>query len=180
MNYGLEGSTKNEKQTVLNVQRTVDEQLQVNRRKKWKRIRISILVILIIFFTPCACLILCTPPSHSPEISEEPTPDPDPCKLVECQPSFSQEFHRTSCPFTLYGCSNHSYTPEEIGIICGNVDVPLHYDEPGAGTIQIPIAIIPARSTNPAPDPLFLAQGGPGGSSLDLFPNMLKFSNITA
>jgi len=178
MNYRLEGGTKNDKQTVLNVHRTMDERLQVNRKKKWKRIRISILVILIIFFTPCACLILCTPPSHSPEISEEPTPDPGPCKLVECQQSYAQEFHKTSCPFTKNGSWNYSYTPEEIGIICGNIDVPLHYDKPGADMIQIPIAIIPARSTNPAPDPLFLAQGGPGGSSLDLFPYILKFSTI--
>ena len=52
---------------------------------------------------------------------------------------------------------------------CGYVTVPEIHSQPDGPTIQV--AVVRARSTgeNPAPDPLFMEQGGPGGSSIDLF-----------
>jgi len=53
---------------------------------------------------------------------------------------------------------------------CGYVTVPEFHKQPGGPTIQL--AVVRTRSTgdNPAPDPLFMEQGGPGGSTLDIYP----------
>lgn len=54
---------------------------------------------------------------------------------------------------------------------CGYLTVPEVHGQPGGKTIQVAVAIV--KSTAPEPDePLILFQGGPGGSSLDLFPRM--------
>lgn len=58
-------------------------------------------------------------------------------------------------------------------IRCGLVTVPLYHNNPDAGTIQVAVAIIPSNNFNPAPDPLIMAQGGPGGSGLTLFPRFI-------
>jgi pimeloyl-ACP methyl ester carboxylesterase len=87
-----------------------------------------------------------------------------------------EEFTLIPCPFDLCSCS--CTTPEEIGMICGYVTVPLYHEEPDRGRIQIPIGILPAKADNPFSDPLFVSQGGPGGSTLDVFPNILRYSPI--
>ncbi len=53
---------------------------------------------------------------------------------------------------------------------CGYVTVPEQHSQPNGPTIQL--AVVRARSNgeNPAPDPLFMEQGGPGGSTLDIYP----------
>ncbi len=61
-------------------------------------------------------------------------------------------------------------TPEDEGYECGYVIVPEVHAEPDGATIRLPVAIKKAASPSPHPDPLFMAQGGPGGSSLDIFP----------
>jgi pimeloyl-ACP methyl ester carboxylesterase len=60
--------------------------------------------------------------------------------------------------------------PASMGFKCGYVTVPEQHSDPTGPTIQLAVAILPGSAENPVPDPLFMAQGGPGGSSLELFP----------
>lgn len=61
---------------------------------------------------------------------------------------------------------------DEIAAIsdCGYVTVPEHHSQPDGPTIQV--AVVRTRSTgdNPAPDPFFMEQGGPGDSTIGVFP----------
>ena len=70
---------------------------------------------------------------------------------------------------------DESETPEAAGFICGNVNVPIYYDQPpGDGNrISVAVAIWPTYDEPHFPDPLFITQGGPGGSTLELFPEMI-------
>lgn len=52
---------------------------------------------------------------------------------------------------------------------CGALEVPLDDADPSAGTLELFYARIPALTARPAPDPLLLINGGPGGSSIDLY-----------
>ncbi len=62
---------------------------------------------------------------------------------------------------------------------CGYVTVPERHANPNGPTIRLPIAILRTSSENPQPDPLFLAQGGPGGDAFEIFP-ILAPSSATA
>jgi pimeloyl-ACP methyl ester carboxylesterase len=52
---------------------------------------------------------------------------------------------------------------------CATLSVPLDYDAPDGATLELFVARIPALTANPASDPLVLINGGPGGSSVDLY-----------
>ena len=81
-------------------------------------------------------------------------------------------FELTLCPFAEDDTNwNKSVSPEEAGMICGNVTVPLYHQDPEGETIQIPVVVWPTLEETETPDPLFIMQGGPGGSTLDLYPN---------
>jgi pimeloyl-ACP methyl ester carboxylesterase len=45
---------------------------------------------------------------------------------------------------------------------CATLDVPENRDKPGGRKISIAIAILPANTLSPRPDPLFILAGGPG------------------
>ena len=62
---------------------------------------------------------------------------------------------------------------QETDLICGHVTVPEKYDNPDGPQIKIAIVIIPAQSDVKYPDPLFIAQGGPGGSTIDTYLEVL-------
>lgn len=70
--------------------------------------------------------------------------------------------------------------PEEEGYDCGYVVVPELHAQPDGATIRLPVAILRATNPSPAADPLFVAQGGPGGSGLDLFPFTAAYSGLAA
>lgn len=53
---------------------------------------------------------------------------------------------------------------------CGYVTVPEFHSDSDGRTIRIPVAILRSKVENPAPDPLFMAQGGPGGDAFEVFP----------
>jgi pimeloyl-ACP methyl ester carboxylesterase len=59
--------------------------------------------------------------------------------------------------------------PENFGYECGYVTVPARHADSAGPKIKLPVAILPAESSNPRPDPLFLAQGGPGGDAFQVF-----------
>lgn len=52
---------------------------------------------------------------------------------------------------------------------CAMLEVPEDYADPSGPTLQLFFARIPALTANPAPDPLVLINGGPGGSGVDLY-----------
>jgi pimeloyl-ACP methyl ester carboxylesterase len=69
--------------------------------------------------------------------------------------------------------------PDWLGVECGYVTVPERHESPeNGGTIRLAVAILPSQAEQPAPDPLFMAQGGPGGSSLEIFPLLMLGSPI--
>ena len=47
--------------------------------------------------------------------------------------------------------------------------MPLDYDDPDGTMLELFVARIPALTAEPAPDPLVLINGGPGGSGVDLY-----------
>ncbi len=61
---------------------------------------------------------------------------------------------------------------------CGYVTVPERHADPEGPTIKLPVAILRALGENPQPDPLFLAQGGPGGDAFEIFPITMPNSNV--
>lgn len=52
---------------------------------------------------------------------------------------------------------------------CGYLTVPERHGQPDGPTIELAVAIIKSQSANPAPDPLVMLQGGPGGSTIDTY-----------
>ena len=52
---------------------------------------------------------------------------------------------------------------------CATLSVPLDYEDPDGTLLDLFVARIPALTAEPAPDPLVLINGGPGGSSVDLY-----------
>jgi pimeloyl-ACP methyl ester carboxylesterase len=69
-------------------------------------------------------------------------------------------------------------TLENANVECGYVTVPEQHDQPAGREIRLAVAIF--RSTNPlaAAEPLVFAQGGPGGSSIELFSQVISFGNL--
>ncbi len=90
------------------------------------------------------------------------------------------KFELTLCPFTNKRGWDESESPEEVGFICGYVTVPLFHDQPEGDTIRIPIAIWAFYNPPYNLDPLFIAQGGPGGSALDIYPEMFTSSWVVS
>ena len=77
-----------------------------------------------------------------------------------------------------------AFSPEDCGLLklqvrgpapaCGFVSVPLRHGEAASPRIRLAVVVIPAADVeNRRPDPLFLAQGGPGGSTIGSFAQTL-------
>jgi pimeloyl-ACP methyl ester carboxylesterase len=78
-------------------------------------------------------------------------------------------FESAPCMFDGVDLGPVSMSPEDLGFECGYVTVPEQHSDPSGPTIRLPVAIRQAIDLNAKPDPLFLAQGGPGGSAFELF-----------
>jgi len=76
------------------------------------------------------------------------------------------------------------WSPEDCGMfklgekddeaLCGYVSVPLRHGKADSPRIRLAVVLIPAADqSNRKPDPLFLAQGGPGGSTIGGFAQVL-------
>ena len=80
-------------------------------------------------------------------------------------------FEPVSCDiFDLYEHAPGAVEGQDLQ--CGYLVVPERHDQPDAGSIRLAIVIIKSTGDNPAPDPLILAQGGPGGSGLELYAGL--------
>ncbi len=81
---------------------------------------------------------------------------------------------RRSAAWTVTDCRTFNLTPpEEGGVDCGYVTVPLRHAVPDGASIQLATVILAAQGTAKRPDPLFMAQGGPGGSTIDTYGEYL-------
>ncbi|MBN2550876.1 MAG: alpha/beta fold hydrolase [Anaerolineales bacterium] len=77
-------------------------------------------------------------------------------------------FEPSACMFPLpQGVS------EGVDVQCGYLTVPLEHANPSGPTIQLAVAIIKSKEASPKPDPLVMAQGGPGGSTIDTYAEPL-------
>lgn len=70
-------------------------------------------------------------------------------------------------------CATFDLTEVPPSVDCGYVAVPLRHAEPGGPTIELATVIVRAPAESRAPDPVFVAQGGPGGSSISAFAQAL-------
>ncbi len=85
-----------------------------------------------------------------------------PCATLTAAPATSSPSGQASSPFPAQTVEGKDYE-------CGYLTVPEQHSQPQGNTIQV--GIVRLKSTNPKPaEPLLLFQGGPGGSSIDLFP----------
>ncbi|NPV77164.1 MAG: alpha/beta fold hydrolase [Anaerolineae bacterium] len=62
---------------------------------------------------------------------------------------------------------------------CGYLHVPQEYKDPEGPSIRLAVAIIKAKDPNPRSDPLIMAQGGPGGSTIHTYVTQI-FSGTTS
>jgi pimeloyl-ACP methyl ester carboxylesterase len=97
-------------------------------------------------------------------------------------PPLEQPYTFASAPCMFEGLDLGIFTisPESQGFECGYVTVPEQHANPDGPTIRLPVAIRRATGPDPKPDPLFLAQGGPGGSAFELFTLTLPGTAIAA
>lgn len=56
---------------------------------------------------------------------------------------------------------------------CGYLTVPERYEQPDGPTIQLAVMIVKSTAARPAPDPIVMLQGGPGGSTIDTYAQLL-------
>lgn len=62
---------------------------------------------------------------------------------------------------------------EGADVFCYYLTVPAQYAEPNGRTIRLAVMVIRASGEDAQPDPIFFAQGGPGGSTIDLYTSYL-------
>lgn len=58
-------------------------------------------------------------------------------------------------------------------IVCGYINVPERHAEPDGPQIKLAIVVIKSQNIDNQSDPLFMAQGGPGGSTIDTYLELL-------
>ena len=70
-------------------------------------------------------------------------------------------FERVPCPAGVFSPARH--------VRCGRIHVPENRADPGGRQITVAAAIVPARSTHPAPDPIVFVEGGPSVGAIAPF-----------
>lgn len=89
-------------------------------------------------------------------------------------------FQPDECMFEGFDLGVTNLTGNLLGFECGYVVVPLRHADPDGATIRIPVAIHRALSTSPSPDPLLVAQGGPGGDAFGIYSLLTPASSIAS
>jgi pimeloyl-ACP methyl ester carboxylesterase len=70
-------------------------------------------------------------------------------------------------------CSVFQIQTEGPDVECGFVAVPRRHVDPTGPAIRLAVVIIKSATQNRSPEPLFIAQGGPGASSIKSFAQLL-------
>ncbi|MBN1994840.1 MAG: alpha/beta fold hydrolase [Anaerolineae bacterium] len=89
-------------------------------------------------------------------------------------------FEPAPCMFKGIDLGLFTISPERLGFECGYVTVPEQHAHPDGPTIRLPVAVRRVTGAAPQPDPLFLAQGGPGGSAFEIFIMTVPGTDIAA
>lgn len=76
-------------------------------------------------------------------------------------------FIPSECMFEGIDLGLTTLTGEALGFECGYVIVPQRHADPEGPTLRLPVAI--RRAPGGAPDPLLIAQGGPGGDAFEVY-----------
>lgn len=80
----------------------------------------------------------------------------------------TSDFESAPCMFTLpAGIS------EGMDVLCGYVSVPEDHAQPDGPRIKLAVAILKGKNAGTHTDPIFMLQGGPGGSTIDSFTSLL-------
>lgn len=87
-------------------------------------------------------------------------------------------FEPAPCPYEGTDFGLVVLSPEDSGFACGYVTVPERHENPDGPTIRLPVSILRASGSNTKPDPIFLAQGGPGGSAFEIFSLTVPNSDV--
>lgn len=66
-----------------------------------------------------------------------------------------------------------------VDVTCGYLTVPELHSQPDGKTIQLAVMIAHSTSPSPAADPLVMMQGGPGGSTLDTYAELVLKPEFT-
>ena len=85
----------------------------------------------------------------------------------DTQPKKSKAWQATACATFLL------QTAPGSGVECGYITVPRRHAQQAGAAISLATVIIKAPGSDRKPDPLFVAQGGPGGSTIDSFAQLL-------
>ncbi|WP_331346227.1 alpha/beta hydrolase [Cellvibrio sp. UBA7661] len=88
--------------------------------------------------------------------------------LYGCSPTPEHEAGKADFMKLCPGFVETGKPPLVFGAECGELSVKENPDDPASADIQLSVLRLPAISPVPNTDPLFLIQGGPGGSSIDM------------
>jgi pimeloyl-ACP methyl ester carboxylesterase len=61
---------------------------------------------------------------------------------------------------------------------CGWLAVPAQHANPNGPTIELGVVVLKGNGESPQPDPLVMAQGGPGGSTIDSYASLMRNSPL--
>ena len=91
-------------------------------------------------------------------------------------------FQPRSAAFRPAGCAGLVELPLGMspgpGVECGYLTVPEQHSQPDGRSIELGVAILKSSGSSPRPDPLVMAQGGPGGSTIDTYASLLLDSPL--
>lgn len=93
---------------------------------------------------------------------------PAPAHAVSAAQQRTDAFRSARCMFDL-----PSGVVDGRDVECGYVSVPERHGQREGPLLELAVAIIKSNSPAPAPDPLVMLQGGPGGSTIDTYATLL-------
>ncbi len=85
----------------------------------------------------------------------------------------ASSFEPAACVFDLPGGLQ-----EGTDVTCGYLTVPSDHDRPDGSKLKLAVAVFKHQGALSRPEPLFILQGGPGGSTLDVHPGLVQDSAL--
>lgn len=106
-------------------------------------------------------------------VAAAPAPSYQPQQISDARPAQplqagDGQFESAPCMFSV-----PAGYQEGKDVSCGWLIVPEQHANPNGPTIRLAVAIFKSRAANPQPDPLVMAQGGPGGSTIDIYSQLI-------
>jgi pimeloyl-ACP methyl ester carboxylesterase len=101
--------------------------------------------------------------------------------LIHFAPAHAAPHSQSGVAFAPKRCEDiaaKSLATSDENTECGWLTVPLQHSDPMGEKIELGVVILRAQGNAPQLDPLFMAQGGPGGSTIESYATTLKDSPI--